>query len=217
MQAVDPSRLIVTIDGPGASGKSSTARGVARALGIPYVSSGLLYRAAAWLALTEGVDPADEGAVLAVLDRHRVELVPGVEGDRVLVDGAEVTSRLHSASVDRVVSAVARHPRVRAWVNDRLRAMPPPFVVDGRDMGRVVFPEAPYKFFLWADPRVRAKRRAKERGEPPERVEAELRARDFKDRAQTEPAPDAVFIDTSALSLDEVVARVVRAIREGDA
>ena len=213
---MDPSRLIVTIDGPGASGKSSTARGVARALGIPYVSSGLLYRAAAWLALTEGVDPADEGAVLGVLDRHRVELVPGVEGDRVLVDGAEVTERLHSAAVDRVVSAVARHPRVRAWVNDRLRAMPPPFVVDGRDMGRVVFPEAPYKFFLWADPRVRAKRRAKERGEPPERVEAELRARDFRDRAQTEPAPDAVFIDTSELTLDEVIGRVVEIVNTLD-
>ncbi len=213
---VEPDRLIVTIDGPGASGKSSTARRVARALGIPYVSSGMLYRAAAWVALKEGIDWADEDAVLAALGRHRVELVPSMEGDRVFVDGEDVTPHLHTTEVDRVVSPLARHPRVRAWVNRRLREIPPPFVVDGRDMGRAVFPEAPYKFFLWADPRVRAERRARERGEDVATVEAELIARDRRDRAQTEPAPDAVYLDTSHLSLEEVVERVVEAIRRRD-
>ena len=203
----------MTIDGPGASGKSSTARGVARALGIPYVSSGLLYRAAALVALKEGADPEREEEVLAALGRHRVRLLPSTEGDRVFLDGEEVTKSLHTREVDRVVSAVAKHPRVRAWVNEVLREIPPPFVVDGRDMGSVVFPEAPFKFFLWADPRVRAERRARERGAPVAEVLAELLSRDERDRAQTQPAPDAVWIDTSEMTLDEVVARVLEAIK----
>ncbi len=210
---VESSPWIVTIDGPGASGKSSTARGVARALGVPYVSSGMLYRAVALLVLREGVDPEDEAATLEVLSRHRVELIPGLSGDRILIDGDDVTEALHTAEVDRVVSPVAKHPRVRAWVNQRLREMPPPFVVDGRDMGRVVFPEAPFKFFLRASLEVRALRRARERGEDPKKIEAELRARDHRDQAQTEPAPDAVLIDTSHMSLEEVVARVVEAVK----
>ena len=210
--AVERERLIVTIDGPGASGKSSTARGVARRLGIPYVSSGMLYRAAALAVIREGADPADEEAVMEAVSRHRIELRPGIEGDRVLMDGEEVTAELHTARVDRVVSPIAKHPRLRAWVNERLREIPPPFVVDGRDMGSAVFPEAPHKFFLWADPEVRARRRAAERGEDPARVEAELRERDHRDREQTRPAPDAVFIDTGELSLEEVVDRVVAEI-----
>jgi len=213
---VDRSRLIVTIDGPGASGKSSTARGVARALGIPYVSSGMLYRAAALAVLREGADPEDEEAVMRAVSRHRIRLVPRVEGDQVFLDGEEVTEGLHTAEVDRVVSPIARHPRLRAWVNARLKELEPPFVVDGRDMGSVVFPEAPFKFFLWADPRVRAERRARERGEDVARVEAELRARDARDQAQTQPAPDAIFLDTSAMTLEEVVDRVVGEIRRRD-
>ncbi len=208
-------KLIITIDGPGASGKSSTARGVARALGIPYVSSGMLYRAAALAALKEGADPADEKAVMEAVGRHEIVLVPDTEGDRVFMDGEEVTERLHTAEVDRVVSPVAKHPRLRAWVNAKLKELPPPFVVDGRDMGRVVFPDAPFKFFLWADPRIRAQRRAAERGEDPERVEAELRARDARDQAQTQPAPGAVWIDTGDLTLEEVIARVVDEVRKG--
>lgn len=213
---MDRRRLIVTIDGPGASGKSSTARGVARALGIPYVSSGMLYRAAALVVLREGADPENEEAVMRAVARHRIRLEPSLEGDRVFLDGEEVTDRLHTAEVDRVVSPIARHPRLRAWVNEALRRIEPPFVVDGRDMGRAVFPEAPFKFFLWADPEVRAARRARERGEDVEKVAAELRARDARDRAQTEPAPDAVWIDTGRMTLEEVVARVVEEIRRRD-
>jgi len=206
----------VTIDGPGASGKSSTARGVARALGIPHVSSGMLYRAAALAVIQEGADPGDEEAVMRAVSRHQIRLVPGVEGNRVFLDGEEVTERLHTAEVDRVVSPIARHPRLRAWVNRVLRELKPPFVVDGRDMGSAVFPEAPYKFFLWADPRVRAERRARQRGEEVARVEAELLARDERDQAQTRPAPDAIFLDTSAMTLGEVVDRVVAEIRRRD-
>ena len=117
-------RGIVTIDGPSASGKSSVARRVAAALGVPYLSSGLLYRAAAFLALRAGVDPGDEEGLLALLEGLGVRLLAQAEGNRVLADGEDLTSFLHTPEVDRVVSAVARLPGVRAWVNRRRGGAP---------------------------------------------------------------------------------------------
>jgi len=207
-------RGIVTIDGPSASGKSSVARRVAEALGVPYLSSGLLYRAAAHLALRAGVDPGDEGALLRLLEARRVRLLPERAGNRVLADGEDLTPFLHTLEVDRVVSEVARLPGVRAWVNRRLKEVPPPFVAEGRDMGRVVFPEAPHKFYLTARPEVRAQRRARERPEAYEEVLRELLFRDAKDRAQSAPAPDALVLDTSDLTLEETVARVLAHLRD---
>ncbi len=181
-------RGIVTIDGPSASGKSSVARRVAEALGVPYLSSGLLYRAAAFLALRAGVDPGDEAGLLGLLRRFQVRLVPGRE-NRVLADGEDLTPFLHTLEVDRVVSEVARLPGVRAWVNQRLKEVPPPFVAEGRDMGTAVFPQAPHKFYLTARPEVRAKRRAKERPQAYEATLQDLLRRDEKDRAKAPPPP----------------------------
>ncbi|KPD25808.1 cytidylate kinase [Thermus scotoductus] len=206
-------RGIVTIDGPSASGKSSVAKRVAEALGVPYLSSGLLYRAAALLALRAGVDPADEAALLELLQRFRVRLLPGRE-NRVLADGEDLTPHLHTLEVDRLVSEVARLPRVRAWVNARLKEVPPPFVAEGRDMGTAVFPEAPHKFYLTARPEVRAQRRAKERPEVYEAILRDLLARDEKDKAQSAPAPEALLLDTSDLTLEEVVAWVLERIKD---
>ncbi|SDF21323.1 cytidylate kinase [Thermus arciformis] len=206
-------RGIVTIDGPSASGKSSVAKRVAEALGVPYLSSGLLYRAAALLALRAGVDPADEAALLELLQRFRVRLLPGRE-NRVLADGEDLTPHLHTLEVDRLVSEVARLPRVRAWVNARLKEVPPPFVAEGRDMGTAVFPEAPHKFYLTARPEVRAQRRAKERPEAYEAILRDLLARDEKDKAQSAPAPEALLLDTSDLTLEEVVAWVLERIKD---
>lgn len=206
-------RGIVTIDGPSASGKSSVARRVAEALGVPYLSSGLLYRAVALLALRAGVDPADEAALLELLQRFRVRLLPGRE-NRVLADGEDLTPHLHTLEVDRLVSEVARLPRVRSWVNARLKEVPPPFVAEGRDMGTAVFPEAPHKFYLTARPEVRAQRRAKERPEAYEAVLQDLLARDEKDKAQSAPAPDALLLDTSDFTLEEVVAWVLERIKD---
>ncbi|GAB5603789.1 (d)CMP kinase [Thermus sp. FJN-A] len=207
-------RGIVTIDGPSASGKSSVARRVAEALGVPYLSSGLLYRAAALLALRAGVDPEDAGGLLALLERFQVHLLPGVQGNRVLVGGEDLTPFLHTPEVDRIVSQVARHPGVRAWVNARLKEVPPPFVAEGRDMGTQVFPEAPHKFYLTASPEVRAARRAQERPQAYEEVLRDLLQRDEQDKAQSAPAPDALVLDTGGMTLEEVVAWILVHLRD---
>ncbi|KGQ21121.1 (d)CMP kinase [Thermus filiformis] len=204
---------VITLDGPSASGKSTVARRLAQALGIPYLSSGLLYRAAALLALEEGL-PLEEEPLLERLERSRVQLVPDPGGNRVLVDGQDRTEALHTPQVDRVVSQVARLPRVRDWVNRRLKEVPPPFVAEGRDMGRAVFPGARYKFYLTASPEVRARRRSGERPQAFEEVLQDLLLRDALDQAQSLPAPDALVLDTSQMTVEEVVAWILERIRD---
>lgn len=202
-------RWVVALDGPAASGKSSVARSVARRLGVPFVSSGLLYRAATWVVTRQGGDPEDEGAVLRWLRERHVRLLASLDGDRILVDGRDVTTELHTDAVDASVSSVARHPRVRAWVTDRLREIPGSFVIDGRDMGTAVFPDARFKFFLTAPAEVRARRRVGERRADLAAVAEAIRRRDTGDAAQSVPAPGAIHIDTGDLTLDEVVDRVM--------
>lgn len=207
-------RDVVTLDGPAASGKSTVARHVAEALGVPFVSSGLLYRAATHLALAAGADPAGEAELVSLLRAHDVRLDPRREGDVVYVDGRDVTGELHSDAVDEAVSTVAARPRVRAWVNARLREIEGSFVIDGRDMGRDVFPDARAKFYLTARPEVRAARRVGERAANVATVTEMIRRRDAGDARQSEPAPDAIRIDTSEMTVDEVVARVLAHARE---
>lgn len=202
---------VVTVDGPAASGKSSVATRLAEHLGVPFVSSGLLYRAAAWLA-RDGVDATDADAVLARLAAHDVALHAAPGDNRVIIDGADVTDALHSDAVDAAVSTVAAHPEVRAWTNARLREIEGPFVVDGRDMGRDVFPDARAKLFLTARPEVRAARRVGERAADLAAVADAIRKRDAGDVRQTGPAEDAVTIDTSDLDLDAVVARALEVV-----
>ena len=203
-------RDVVTLDGPAASGKSTVAQRVAQHLGVPFVSSGLLYRAAAHLALAAGADPGGEEELLSLLRRHDVRLEP-VAGapNRVHIDDEDVTGRLHSDAVDANVSAVAARPRVRAWVNARLREIEGPFVIDGRDMGSEVFPDARAKFYLTARPDVRAARRVGERAADLGTVTEAIRSRDALDARQLAPAGDAEHIDTSDMGLDDVVAWVL--------
>ncbi|MEX2502134.1 MAG: (d)CMP kinase [Trueperaceae bacterium] len=205
---------VVTFDGPAASGKSTVARRIAERLGVPFVSSGLLYRAAAYLTLEEGGDPHGEEAVVGLLERHRVRLRPEADGNRVRVDGRDVTDLLHTDAVDGAVSAVASRPRVRAWVNDRLREIEGAFVIDGRDMGREVFPDAGCKLYLTARPEVRAARRVGERAADLESVTEAIRRRDELDARQSVPADDAVTLDTSDLDLDAVVDRAWRIVTD---
>lgn len=200
---------IVTIDGVAASGKSSVSSGVARALGVPYLSSGLLYRAATLLALDDQADLNDEAAVLAALKAHPIRLEPLAEGNRVWQGTRDLTDDLHSTRVDHGVSVVAVLPGVRAWVNEQLRQVPPPFVAEGRDMGTNVFPHAAAKFYLTASPRVRAQRRAQERPEDVDAIEAALIRRDDLDRVQSAPAGDAHVIDTGPLDLDGVIQAIL--------
>jgi cytidylate kinase len=206
MTAMDAgTRPIITLDGPAASGKSSAAKAVAARLGIAYVSSGLLYRAATHMALLEGVPLDDEAALLAMLGRHDVRLVPDAQQDRITVDGEDVAHLLHTDAIDARVSEVAKLDGVRAWVTDRLRELEGPFVIDGRDMGTAVFPDARWKFYLTASPEVRAKRRVGERSADLAAVAEAIRVRDERDAKQSVPAPDAIHLDTSPLTLEAVV------------
>jgi cytidylate kinase len=208
-------RLVITLDGPAASGKSSVARRVAEVLKIPYVSSGLLYRVATLLTLEHGLDLEDEAAILALLYRHKVELKASArESNQVWVDGGNLSHALHTDRVDAAVSAVARHERVRDWVRERLRDIKSDFVIEGRDMGTVVFPHASHKFYLTAPAEVRARRRVGERAAGLAEVTEALKRRDALDHKQLVPAADALPINTAHLSVDEVVARVLGQVRE---
>ncbi|MBO1435943.1 (d)CMP kinase [Meiothermus sp. CFH 77666] len=200
---------IITIDGPSASGKTSVAKLVAQRLGIPYISSGLLYRAVALMCLLENVS-AEE--IEQKLGKYRLELKPTPTQNLVFLDGHEVSEALHSLEVDQIVSAVAVRPAIRQYVNDVLRRIPPPFVVDGRDMGSTVFPQAQHKFYLTASPEVRARRRVPERDAAFETVLAEIIRRDQADHQQSAPARDAIILDTSHLDLDGVVRAVLEHI-----
>lgn len=212
MTPVTSQDTIITLDGPAASGKSSAARLVASRLGIPFVSSGLLYRAATMLVNQADIDPEDHGAVASQLASHHVRLEPSLSGDVIDVDGRDVTAELHTDAIDAVVSAVARHAGVRDWVKSRLQEIAPPFVIDGRDMGTTVFPHARFKFYLTAPAEVRARRRVGERGADLVAVTEALRRRDRLDARQSEPAADAIPIETGDLPLNQVVERIMAVV-----
>jgi cytidylate kinase len=213
-------RIVIAIDGPAASGKSSTAQWVAERLGLKHVDSGAFYRAAtaAYLRQGGGSDSADwaEDEVLRAA-RQSVRLAPSEKGFVPHLDGAPEDEEIRGAEVTRHVSAVARMPRVREWVNQQVReaAKRHSVVVDGRDMGTVVFPAADVKIFLVADPWERARRRLIQRLErsPSDEEIAEetdrLVRRDARDAQQTERAADAVLLDTTYLTQEEQVDRIV--------
>lgn len=222
-----PRPLVVAIDGPAASGKSSTAQWVARELGILHADSGALYRAATAARLRAGGDPAEwsEASVLDAAARH-VGIAPGTTTFRSLLDGVPAEEELRGEAVTRLVSRVAQMPGVRGWVNAKIRevARTHAIVVDGRDIGTAVFPDAALKVFLVADPWERARRRLVQRlGRAP--VQAEIAEetdrlvhRDAQDATQTRQAADAVLIDTTYLTQREQVERIValaRAVERG--
>jgi CMP/dCMP kinase len=209
-----PIPFVITIDGLAASGKSSVARRVALSLGVPYLSSGLLYRAITVAALEANLDLKNQTVLLARLQANDIRLEPLAEGNRVWLGTHEITAAAHSSDVDANVSKVARHAQVRAWVNAQIRKLPAPFVAEGRDMGAVVFRDSPAKIFLIASPRVRAQRRTLERPEDLETVEAALRTRDELDAVNSAAAPDAFKLDTSNLTLEQVVAGVLKRVQQ---
>lgn len=204
--------MIVTIDGVAASGKSSVASGVASRLGVPYLSSGLLYRAVTHSALQAGLSLSDAPALLTLLEGQPLRLEPLAGGNVVRRGGEDITPALHTDAIDAGVSAVAALPELREWVGTQLKGVSAPFVAEGRDMGTAVFPQAAHKFFLVASPRIRAQRRVQERLEDLAAVEAALIERDLRDQKQSAPAPDARTIDTGALTLQEVIDTVLGSI-----
>jgi len=219
---------VVAIDGPAASGKSSTAKAVARALGWAHLDSGALYRALTLAALDRlGNGEWSETRIVALADDLPVRLVLVGGEFRPEVAGVDAARAIRDDRVTARVSALAALPAVRQWVNARQRRAagehPAGVVVDGRDIGTVVFPDAPVKVFLTATPEERVRRRLTQRGErvDPERAERESRALAARDDADSQravaplrPAPDALILDSTSLSFDEQVGRVVALARE---
>lgn len=207
---------VIAIDGPTASGKGTIAERVARVLGFRYLDSGALYRLVAWKVRRSGVDPSDEAAVA----RLAATMGPHFASGRVELDGVDVTDAIRSEEISRAASQVAVHPRVRQALLDlqRSRRQSPGLVADGRDMGTVVFPDATLKVYLTATVEARADRRHKqliEKGFPANIaiLSQELRARDQRDAERAasplKPAEDAYQLDSSELTIDEVVAQVL--------
>jgi cytidylate kinase len=205
--------MIVAIDGPAGAGKSTVASRLAERLGFRYLDTGAMYRALTWLAMQEGI-PLAEGDKLGELARnHQVDLE---ESGRVSIAGADVTSAIRQSRIDRLVPVVARHPAVRTVMRERQRELAElgDAVIEGRDIGTVVCPDADVKIYLQADRSVREQRRLAERPDiGADALATDLRARDESDAARMQPAEDALEIDTSDLDVGDVVDRIEALVR----
>ena len=213
--------IIVAIDGPAGSGKSTVATALAKQFGLLNLETGAMYRALAWKALQQGIPVDDAKAVTELAGRSGILLEPGASGNRVLLDGQEVTVQLRSPEVTAAASHVSVHPDVRSWMVAEQRAMgmrsQNGVVMEGRDIGTVVFPEATVKIFLDASVEARGDRRfQQQRGslnmETKDTITREIAERDARDRTREtsplKPAADAVQIDTTGMPLEAVVQRV---------
>ena len=213
--------MIVAIDGGVASGKSAVGRRVAERLGLPFIDSGLMYRAITRLAAERGIDPRDSDAVTSLAESTVIR----VEGERVWADGTELTDGIYDTDYADALPVISAIPGVREALVEQQRKMARSGVVmAGRDIGTVVFPDAEFKFFLVASLDEKVRRRAAQYERRGERVdedamrkEVELRDRVDSNRpiAPLRPAPDAIIIDTDHLDLDEVVERIASRVRSG--
>jgi cytidylate kinase len=214
---VDQGSIVVAIDGPAGSGKSTLSRRLADELGLTYLNTGTMYRAVARAALDHGVD-VDDGVGLAELARRmRFDVDRATSPPSLVVDGRSPEEELARADVEAVVSAVARHPELRSVLRDEQRRLGSGgAVVEGRDIGTVVFPNADVKVFLHADPAERAARRRMERGDADQGLAEALARRDALDARVNPfvPAPDASVVDTSGREAEEVFREVLALIRE---
>jgi cytidylate kinase len=213
--------LIIAIDGPSGAGKGTVARAVAARLGYRHVDTGAMYRAVAWKALGSSVDPRDESAVARIAEMAALDLEHG----RVQIDGDDVSRAIRTPEIDAAATAVARHPSVRRILVARQRALGSGggVVMEGRDIGTVVFPDADVKVYLDASPEERARRRAADpahsnaQGAGLTEVATALAARDRSDSTRAASplavAPDAIVIDTTGVNVDDVVERVMEIVK----
>jgi CMP/dCMP kinase len=223
MTASSPRKLIIAIDGPAGAGKSTIASRLARKLGYVNLESGAMYRALALKAIEWDKSFDDEEALLQLAQESRITLEPSIGGNCVRLDGREVSSRIRERDVTEGASRVSVHPKVREWMVARQREMGigGGVVMEGRDIGTKVFPDADLKIFLDADPVIREQRRLnqqKVKGVSAEAMAAELRRRDLRDSTRAASplvaAEDAIVLDSTSLTEDEVLTRVEALVKE---
>jgi CMP/dCMP kinase len=224
--------LIVAIDGPAGAGKSTVARALAQRFGLLNIESGAMYRAFALKALNSGIATGNAAALETLAHSTEVHLEPGPDGNRVLLDGADVTAQLRTPRITAAASEVSIHPPIRRWLVTLQQALSDRgnVVMEGRDIGTVVFPHAPVKIFLDASPEKRGERRYEQtrNGESagataiatqlPAKVLEEIRERDRRDRTRADsplrPAPDAAIIDSTDLTLEQVIERAAALVEK---
>ena len=205
-----PAFIVIAIDGPAASGKSSVARALARRLKFRYVNTGAMYRAVTWLAVSRNVDPKNPDGVRALLDATRIDCGFDATGEStILLDGTDPTPHLNDAAVTASVSAIASIPEVRRTLVAKQRACctETDVVMEGRDIGSAVFPDTPYKFYIDATLEVRAARRQKQG--VPDRIEARDRQDSSRPMSPLIIAEDAHVVDSSHLTIDGVVGEII--------
>ena len=206
--------MIVAIDGPAGAGKSTVARALAERLGFRYLDTGAMYRALTWLAMHNGIDLSDADALAELA---RAEPVVFDDEGRVWIGGTDVTASIRDQRIDRMVPVVARHGGVREVMRERQRELGREgnVVIEGRDIGTVVAPDAEVKVYLVADRAERARRRMADRpGIGADALATDLRLRDEKDAERMQPAEDAREIDTTGLRVEDVVERIEELVRE---
>jgi cytidylate kinase len=209
MSARGSAYRVVAIDGPAASGKSSVARALAKQIGFDYVNSGAMYRAVTWHVLNNGISPGDAAAIVRLLESTRIDCAIENGGSRILLDGVDPTAHLCDDRVNDEVSLVSSIPRLREILVEKMRgyAVDHDIVMEGRDIGSVVFPDTPYKFYIDASPDVRLRRRQAQG------LRDQIAARDRADSSRRASpliiAEDAHVIDSSNLTIEGVVGEIV--------